>query len=113
MKARIAERIDAAAARQPRGKHISTATDIDAITEDVVISMRPMPRLYKEDQLGTQVSQQSVGGQSWQLAVLSCIISSRLATPSEQTEDLHAAVVVTYRLCKTVRLLVLFNRFWT
>jgi hypothetical protein len=87
--------IDVAIAMQWCGKHISVATDTDATIEDAVLCMQPMLRLYNDDQMDKPVSRQSVEGQSRQLAVLSCIVSScYLATASEKTEDFICTVVV-------------------
>jgi hypothetical protein len=82
------ERIDAAIARQRRGKHVYAATNQQATIEDLLeaaFSMRSMPRLYSEDQ-----REKSVGSRSRRLAVLSCIVSNRyLAMTSEKNRKLH------------------------
>jgi hypothetical protein len=51
LKVGILGRIDAAIARQRRGKHFLSATNKHASIEDAVFSMRSVPRLYDEDQL--------------------------------------------------------------
>jgi hypothetical protein len=42
LKAGIVEQVESVIARQQHGKHISTATETDATTEDVVFSMLPL-----------------------------------------------------------------------
>jgi hypothetical protein len=71
----IVERIDAAIARQWHSKHISVATDTDTTIEDTVFSMRSMPRLYNEDELGkpvSRISEMAVSRQSW-VALLAAV----------------------------------------
>jgi hypothetical protein len=107
LKARIVEQIDAATDRQQCSKHISPAIYTDATVEDAVFSMQSVLRLHNKDQLDKPVTQQSVRGRGWRLAVLSCIVSSSyLVMRSDQTEGFMCAVVtVIFRVCKTVRLL--------
>jgi hypothetical protein len=90
----VAEWIDAAIVRQRCGKHANMAADTDTTIEDMVFSVHSVPTLYNKDQLDKPPSRQSVWGQSWQLAALSCIVgSSYLATISDQTKDFMCAVV--------------------
>jgi copper oxidase (laccase) domain-containing protein len=44
LKARILEQAEVVIARQWHGKHVSTATDTDATTEDAILSMQSTPR---------------------------------------------------------------------
>jgi hypothetical protein len=50
LKVGIVERIDVPIVRQRRRKHISAATDNDATVEDMVFSVRSVPRLYWYDE---------------------------------------------------------------
>jgi hypothetical protein len=50
------ERIDAAIAKQRRGKHVSAATVTEARIEDAMFFMQSVSRLHKEDQLDKPVT---------------------------------------------------------
>jgi hypothetical protein len=59
LKARTVEWIDAAIARQLRGKHVSAAADTDTTIQDAVFAMWSVPRLHNEDQLDKQETHDS------------------------------------------------------
>jgi hypothetical protein len=57
--------MDAATARQRRGKHVSGASDNDTTIEGTVFSVPSVPRLYNEGQLGKYKRLKLGGGQAY------------------------------------------------